>query len=467
MPIFVFYIKFKNKNMFQSLSQNFNRIFDKIKSTGSLSSSQIDSAMRDIRIALLEADVALPVVREFIAKVKEKSLGQEVIKSVSPGQMVVKIINDEIENILSPKEGESELNLQQTPPAAILIAGLQGSGKTTASAKLALQLKKQNKKVLLVSLDIYRPAAQEQLQVLGRQIEVDSLEIIKGQKPLEITKRGAREARLGGYDVVIYDSAGRLHIDEEMIGEVASVKKIANPSETLLVIDSMIGQDSVNVASKFNEALDITGMILSRIDGDSRGGVALSARFVTGKPIKFLSTGEKPEDFQSFDPKRIASRILGMGDVVSLVEKAADVIDAKEAEKTAKKLKKGKFDLDDYINQIKMIKKMGGFGSIMSMIPGMSKLTNKIGDTSKGEKALDVQQSIVCSMTLKERKKPDILNASRKKRIASGSGTSVQEVNVLIKQYTQISKMLKKTSKMDQKSLMRSGLAGALNPPKF
>jgi signal recognition particle subunit SRP54 len=444
--------------MFQTLTQNLTKIFDKIKGIGALTEEQIDSAMRDIRIALLEADVALPVVREFIAAVKEQSLGQKVLKSISPAQMVVKIINDEMVKLLAPNETEAKINLGSTPPVNILIVGLQGSGKTTASAKLALRLKKQNKKILLVSLDTYRPAAQDQLQILAKNIEVDALEIVKQQTPLEITKRALKEAKLSGYDVVIYDSAGRLHIDEEMIAEVASVKEMINPTETLLVIDSMIGQDSVTVASSFNDKLSITGVILSRIDGDSRGGAALSVRHVTGKPIKFLSTGEKPEDFEEFDAKRIASRILDMGDIVSLVEKAASVIDQEEAEKTAARIKKGKFDLNDYISQIKMIRKMGGFGGIMGMIPGLSKFSNKIGDGKDSEKMLNSQIAIVSSMTKKERRNPDLLNASRKKRIAYGSGTSVQQVNLTMKQFQQISTMMKKVSKMDSKSIMRSGV---------
>jgi signal recognition particle subunit SRP54 len=444
--------------MFQTLTQNLTKIFDKIKSTGALTESQIDASMRDIRIALLEADVALPVVREFISSVKEKAKGQEIVKSISPAQMIIKIINDEIVNLLTPDATEAKLNLSSTPPVNILIVGLQGSGKTTASAKLALKLKKQNKKVLLVSLDTYRPAAQDQLQVLANDIGVDSLEIVQGQKPLEITNRSLREAKLSGYDIVIYDSAGRLHIDEEMIDEVLSIKKMVAPTETLLVIDSMIGQDAITVASTFDEKLTITGVILSRIDGDSRGGAALSVRHVTGKPIKFLSTGEKPADFEEFDAKRIASRILDMGDIVSLVEKAASVIDQKEAEKTAARLKKGKFDLDDYISQIKTIKKLGGFGSMMSMIPGMSKFSDKIGDASANDKMLNTQVAIVLSMTQKERRNPDMLNASRRKRIAAGSGTTVQQINTLLKQFKQISTMMKKAAKMDPKSMMRSGL---------
>lgn len=444
--------------MFQTLTQNLTKIFDKIKGAGALTEAHIDSAMRDIRIALLEADVALPMVRAFISEVSEKAKGVEVVKSVSPAQMVIKIINDEMIRLLQPDENESKINLQSVPPVNLLIVGLQGSGKTTASAKLALKLKNQGKKVLLVSLDTYRPAAQDQLEILAKSIEVDSLPIIKEQLPIAITERAMTAAKLSGYDVVIYDTAGRLHIDDDMINEAIKVKSLVKPTETFLVMDAMIGQDAVNVASNFNHKLDITGVILSRIDGDSKGGAALSVRYITGKPIKFLSTGEKPDEFEEFDAKRIASRILDMGDVVSFVERAASVIDRSEAEKTAAKLKKGQFDLDDYISQIKMIKKMGGLGSMMNFLPGISKLSDKIGDLSSGEKALVSQMAIVNSMTKKERKNPDILNASRKKRVATGSGTTVQQVNILLKQFKQISTTMKKVSRMNPKTLLRSGI---------
>ncbi len=444
--------------MFQTLTQNLTKIFDKIKGAGALTEAHIDSAMRDIRIALLEADVALPVVRAFISEVSEKAKGVEVVKSVSPAQMVIKIINDEMIRLLQPDENESKINLQSVPPVNLLIVGLQGSGKTTASAKLALKLKSTGKKVLLVSLDTYRPAAQDQLEILAKSIEVDSLPIIKEQLPIAITERAITAAKLLGYDVVIYDTAGRLHIDDDMINEAIKVKSLVKPTETFLVMDAMIGQDAVNVASNFNHKLDITGVILSRIDGDSKGGAALSVRYITGKPIKFLSTGEKPDEFEEFDAKRIASRILDMGDVVSFVERAASVIDRSEAEKTAAKLKKGQFDLDDYISQIKMIKKMGGLGSMMNFLPGISKLSDKIGDLSSGEKALVSQMAIVNSMTKKERKNPDILNASRKKRVATGSGTTVQQVNILLKQFKQISTTMKKVSRMNPKTLLRSGI---------
>ncbi len=444
--------------MFQTLTANLTKIFDKIKGTGALTDAHIDSAMRDIRIALLEADVALPVVRAFILEVSEKAKGVEVVKSVAPAQMVIKIINDEMVKLLQPDEKESKINLQNVPPVNLLIVGLQGSGKTTASAKLALKLKKQGKKPLLVSLDTYRPAAQEQLEILAKSIEVDSLPIIKDQLPIAITERALAVAKLSAYDVVIYDTAGRLHIDEDMINEAINVKKIINPTETFLVMDAMIGQDAVNVASSFNQKLDITAIILSRIDGDSKGGAALSVRYITGKPIKFLSTGEKPDAFEEFDAKRIASRILDMGDVISFVEKAASIIDRDQAEKTAAKLKRGQFDLDDYISQIKMIKKMGGISSMMNFLPGMNKLSDKMGNISSGDKTLLSQVAIVNSMTLKERKNPDILNASRKKRVASGSGTTVQQVNNLLKQFKQISTTMKKLSRMDPKALVRSGI---------
>jgi signal recognition particle subunit SRP54 len=444
--------------MFQTLTDNLTKIFEKIKGTGALTESHIDSAMRDIRIALLEADVALPVVRAFISEVSIKAKGVEVVKSVSPAQMVIKIINDEMIQLLQPDENESKINLQNVAPVNLLIVGLQGSGKTTASAKLALKLKTQGKKVLLVSLDTYRPAAQDQLEILAKSIGVDSLPIIKDQLPIVITERAINAAKLSGYDVVIYDTAGRLHIDEVMINEAVKVKALINPTETFLVMDAMIGQDAINVASSFDQNLNITAIIFSRIDGDSKGGAALSVRYITGKPIKFLSTGEKPDAFEEFDAKRIVSRILGMGDVISFVEKAASIIDRDEAEKTAIKLKKGQFDLEDYISQIKMIKKMGGLGSMMSFLPKMGKLSEKIGDISSGDKVLVGQVAIVSSMTKKERKNPDLLNASRKIRIAGGSGTTVQQVNTLLKQFKHISITMKKLSKMDPKALMRSGI---------
>jgi len=444
--------------MFETLTQNLTKVFDYLKSSGTLSPAQIDTAMRDIRIALLEADVALPVAKEFIDLVKTKALGQEIIKSVAPGQMIVKIIHDELVNILSASPEETKLNTHGIPPANILMVGLQGSGKTTASAKLALKLRNQNKKVLLVSLDPYRPAAQEQLQILGSSIEVDSLEIKREESPIEITKRALIEARLSAYDVVIYDTAGRTHIDDEKMDEVSSIKSLVTPQETLLVVDSTIGQDAVNIAKSFDQKLNITGVILSRIDGDSRGGAALSLRHITGKPIKFLSAGEKLSTLEEFDATRLASRILDMGDIVSFVEKAASVIDRDEAEKTALKLQKGKFDLNDYLSQIRSIKKLGGIGGMLSMLPGISKLKDKIDETKMSEKLLSHQEAIILSMSRGERKNPDLLNASRRQRIANGSGTSVQQVNILLKQFKQINDMMKKAKGMNPKSLMRSGI---------
>lgn len=444
--------------MFQLLTQNLGRIFDRIKSGGILSEAQIDSAMRDIRIALLEADVALPVVKDFISAVKAKAIGQAIVKSVRPSQMVIKIIHDEIINILSSPTNEAELQLKSQAPVNILMVGLQGSGKTTASAKLALRLKNQNKKILLVSLDTYRPAAQQQLAKLASSVEIDCFKIIDGITPIEITERAIKEAKLLAYDIVIYDTAGRLHIDDKMIAEVLNIKDLIKPVETLLVVDSLIGQDAVVVASNFDHKLGITGVILSRIDGDARGGAALSIKHVTNKPIKFLSSGEKLSSLQAFNPQTIASRILDMGDIISFVEQAASIIDREEAEKAAKRLKQGKFDLNDYLSQIRGIKKLGGLGSMIKMLPGASKMIDQISQSRLSEKIIPQQEAIILSMTLAERKNPDLLNASRRKRIASGSGTSVQQVNVLLKQFYQISGLMKKASRMDPKSLMGRGI---------
>lgn len=443
--------------MFQTLSNKFSNIFDRLRSSGALTEEQIDLAMRDIRVALLEADVALSVVKDFIEKVKAKAIGQDIIKSVTPAQMVIKIIHDELVLLLSSPEEERALNLKAEPPVNIMMVGLQGSGKTTTTAKLALYLKNQGKKVLMVSLDIYRPAAQEQLEILGQSATINSLEIIEGQKPLDITKRAMQESKLGGYDVVIYDTAGRLHIDQEMMAELQSIKSLVKPTEILLVADALTGQDAVNIATDFNNSLDITGFILTRIDGDGRGGAALSIKAITGKPVKFLGAGEKITALEEFYPERIASRILDMGDVVSLVEKAASVFNEEAQAKTAAKLKKGRFDLNDYYSQISSIKKMGGMKDIISMIPGVSRVADKI-DVNKNEKMIARQEAIILSMTKKEKRNPDLINASRRKRIASGSGTSVQEVNKLLKQYQQVSDMVKKASRMDPKALMRSGI---------
>lgn len=444
--------------MFKTLTQNLTKIFDRLVSSGILTEAQIDAAMRDIRVAFLESDVALPVIKDFIAEVKQKALGQEVIKSVSPGQMIIKIIHEEMINLLASSESDTKLNLNSKPPVNLLMVGLQGSGKTTASGKLALRLKNQNKKPLLVSLDTYRPAAQEQLAILASSVGIDSLPIVKGEKPLDIVKRAIAEAKLSAYDVVIYDTAGRTQIDKEMMNEALAIKKIVEPTETLLVIDSMTGQDAVVTASSFNEKLEISGLILSRIDGDSKGGAALSVKYITKKPIKFLSSGEKLTDLEEFNAERLASRILDMGDIISFVEKAASIVDREEAEKTAAKLKKGKFDLNDYMQQMRSIKKMGGFGSILSMLPGSGKIMDQIDQSKLNGKIIEHQEAIILSMTPKERKNPDMINASRRKRIAAGAGTTVQKVNILLKQHKQISEMMKKASKMNPKNLLRSGI---------
>jgi signal recognition particle subunit SRP54 len=448
--------------MFESLSDNLNKVFSKLRGKGVLSEDDVNAAMREVRVALLEADVSLSVAKDFIAKVKERAIGADVVKSVSPGQMVVKIVQDNLEAMLG--SDESELNLNATPPVVIMMVGLQGSGKTTSSGKLANFLKmKRSKKVLLASLDIYRPAAQEQLEILGKQISVDSLPIIKDEKPESITKRAMQEGKLGGYDVVILDTAGRLHIDEELMSELQSVKKISSPTETILVADSLTGQDAVNIASQFNEKVGLTGIILTRIDGDGRGGAALSMRAVTGCPIKFMGVGEKISEFEPFHPNRIASRILGMGDVVSLVERAVENVDSEDAKKMEAKMRKGQFDLNDLAKQFKMMRKMGGVGGLMGMIPGLGKMKKQIDESGVDDRMIIRQEAIISSMTKQERRYPKLINASRKKRIAAGAGMTVQDVNRLLKQYIQMSGMMKKFSRMDKKTLMRGNL-GKLMP---
>lgn len=444
--------------MFQTLTQNLTNVFNKLKGHGTLTETHIDQAMGDVRVALLEADVSLEVVKSFIEAVKDKAKGADVVKSVTPGQMVVKIFNDELVRMLSSPEEEMGINLKTTPPANILMIGLQGGGKTTSSAKLALKLKNEGKKVMLVSLDTYRPAAQEQLKILADSNGIDALDIVDGQMPLDITNRALSLAKLSGYDVVIYDSAGRLHIDDKMISELKEIKKLTKPTETLFVADAMIGQDSVNVAKSFNESLEISGVILTRIDGDARGGAALSIKYIVGKPIKFLGVGEKITDLDPFKADRIASRILGMGDIVSLVEEASDVIDQEEAEKTLKKMKKGQFTMEDYLSQLRSLTKMGGITKVMGMMPGMSGMMNKIDPSKMDDKVIVYQEAIILSMTPKERNKPDLLNASRKKRVAAGSGRPVQEVNKLLKQHMKMRDMMKKMGKMNPKNLMNAGL---------
>ena len=448
--------------MFEGLSTRLGDVFDRLKRRGALSEADVAEALREVRVALLEADVALPVVKDFVASVKERAVGQDVIKSITPGQLVVKIVHDALVEMLGQAE---ELNLVAVPPAAVLMVGLQGSGKTTSSGKIALRLKTRDKKrVLLASLDVYRPAAQQQLEILAKQADVGSLPIVLGERPVAIAKRAMEVGRREGYDVVILDSAGRLHIDEALMAEVAEVKKAVNPSETLLVVDSMIGQDAVTVAKEFNEKVGVTGMVLTRIDGDARGGAALSMRAVTGRAIKFLGAGEKLDALEPFHPDRIAGRILGMGDVVSLVEKAMDTFEADEAEKMAAKMAKGRFDLDDMAAQFRQIKRMGDIKGILGMLPGIGAIKKQIEGANIDQKMVNRQEAIILSMTRQERKNPDLIKASRKRRIAAGAGVDVQDVNKLLKQYQQMADMMKKVSKMGKKGLMRHGIGGLLPP---
>ncbi len=430
--------------MFNRLTESLSNSFARLRGRGLLKEEDINEAMREIRVALLEADVALPVVKDFISRVKEKCLGEEVIKSISPAQLVVKVVHDELTAILGGAE-TNDINLNANPPVTILVAGLQGSGKTTSCGKLANYLKnKKNKKVLLASLDIYRPAAQAQLEILAKQANVQSVEIIAGQKPAEITKRAMQQARLEGFDVLILDTAGRLHIDEELMRELKEVESIAQPNETLLVADSLTGQDAVNIAAEFTAQIKLTGIVLTRMDGDARGGAALSMKQVSGCPIKFVGIGEKISEFEPFHAERVAGRILDMGDVVAMVEKAQESLDAADTEKMMERMKKGVFDLNDMYKQIGMIRKMGGVGSLAGMIPGLSSMKSKIEEANLDQKVIKRQLAIIESMTKQERKYPKVLNGSRKRRIANGSGTTVQEVNQLIKQHMQMSKMMGK-----------------------
>lgn len=448
--------------MFQTLTQKLGATFQNLRRKGALTEADIDAALRDVRMALLEADVALPVVKAFIASLKEKAVGAEIVKSISPAQMVIKLVHDHLVELLGGG-GENTLNLAATPPVVILMTGLQGSGKTTSTGKLALMLRqKQNKKILLASLDVQRPAAQEQLEILARQAEVGSLPIIPGQQPLEITRRALETARLEGYDILILDTAGRLHVDDALMAELQQVKTLANPLETLLVADSLTGQDAVNIAREFHEKIGVTGIILTRMDGDGRGGAALSMRHITGQPIKFMGLGEKLTEFEAFHPDRVASRILDMGDVVSLVERAMENIDQAEMEKAATRMQEGKFDFDDLLNQLRQMKKMGGLGGIMGMLPGVAGLKAKLEEANIDEKVLARQEALILSMTPQERANPKLLNASRKIRIAKGAGMQVQDVNRLFKQYQQMETMMKQMKKLGKKGLMRTGLKNLL-----
>ena len=446
LTFFVFKIIGFKKIMFDSLSEKIGEVFNKLKGQGTINESSLDNALREIRIALLEADVSLNVTKNFIENIREKSLGQEVLKSISPSQMVIKIVNDELIRILGSEN--YDISFKSTPPVVILMVGLQGSGKTTSTAKLAKRLIEKNKKnVLIASLDIYRPAAQKQLQTLGEDNNIDSLDIIEGEKPIEILKRAEKKAQKDSYDILILDSAGRNHIDKKMMDEVVAISNEVKITETLLVVDSMAGQDSVNTAKNFSEKLNLTGIILTRVDGDSRGGAALSMKTITQKPIKFIGVGEKINEFEEFYPDRIAGRILGMGDVVSLVEKASLEIDQKEAEKLQTKFLKGKFTLSDYSSQLDQITKMGGIQSLIKYLPGMKGLKDKLEDSIDKGKMIESQKAIISSMTKKEKSFPDIIKASRKIRISKGSGTNVQDVNKLLKQFKKMSQMMKKFGK--------------------
>ena len=453
--------------MFEGLSGRLGGIFDKLRGRGSLSEADVVEALREVRVALLEADVALPVVRDLIAKVRERAVGVEVIRSVAPGQQVVKIVNDALVEALGGVGAATGIDLNAAAPVAILMVGLQGSGKTTTSGKIALRLKNRDKKkVLLASLDVHRPAAQQQLAFLATQVGVASLPIVPGQTPLQIAARAMDLARRELFDVVVLDTAGRLAIDDVLMDEVASVKLATNPHETLLVVDAMTGQDAVNIASAFQAKVGITGIVMTRVDGDARGGAALSMRAVTGAPIKLLGAGEKLDALEDFHPDRIAGRILGMGDIVSLVERASENIDQAEAEKLAARMQKGQFTLEDYASQLRQIGKMGNLQGILSMLPGVGKLKAQLGDANLDTSILKRQSAIISAMTPKERRQPDIIKASRKKRIAAGSGVQVQDVNRLLKQFDDMSVMMKRMSKMGQKGMMRGGLAG-LMPPGF
>ncbi|MGH1419598.1 MAG: signal recognition particle protein [Hyphomicrobiaceae bacterium] len=432
--------------MFQSLSDRLSGVLDKLTKRGALSESDVNDAMREVRRALLEADVALEVVKGFVDRVKAKAVGAEVVKSVTPGQMVVKIVNDELVAVLGSTA--EPIDLHAAPPVGILMVGLQGSGKTTSTAKIAYRLtNRDKKKVLMASLDTRRPAAQEQLRVLGEQTNVETLPIIAGQTPEQIAKRALEASKLGGYDVVLFDTAGRVTVDDELMDEVVRVKAAINPHETLLVADSLTGQDAVNTATAFDGQIGITGIVLTRADGDGRGGAALSMRAVTGKPIKLIGTGERWDELEDFHPDRIAGRILGMGDVVSLVEKAAQTIDAEKATKIAQKMRKGAFDLEDLADQLKQMEKLGGMGGVLGMMPGIGKMKSQLANANLDESLFKRQQAIISSMTPKERRHPKVLDAKRKRRIAAGSGTGVPDINKLLKMHRQMADVMKKMGK--------------------
>jgi len=442
--------------MFESLQSRLGTVFDRLRGRGALSEADVDEAMGEVRTALIDADVALAVVDDFIAKVRPRAIGSDVIRSVTPGQQVVKIVHDTLVELLGTEN--AALNLG-SPPAPVLMVGLQGSGKTTTSAKLGMMLQtREKKRVLMASLDVSRPAAMEQLKILGEQANVPTLPIVAGQTPLEIARRAMASARVGGYDVLILDTAGRQHVDEALMTEVAQVRDLVKPHETLLVADSLTGQDAVNIGKAFNERLSLSGIILTRVDGDARGGAALSMRTVTGAPIKFLATGEKLDALEAFHPARVAGRILDMGDVVSLVERAAETVDKEKAEALARKMKKGEFDMNDLAEQLSQMKKLGGMQGVLSMLPGVGKVKDQLATAGLDDKMITRQEAVIQSMTKKERAKPDIINGSRRKRIAAGAGVEVQDVNKLLKMHRQMADMMKKMGKGGR----GGGLAGLM-----
>jgi len=450
--------------MFDDLTGRLGGIFDKLTRRGALKANDVEAAMREVRVALLEADVALDVVKSFITDVTQDAIGEKVLSSITPGQMVIKIVHDHLINMLGTDT--SPLNLLGNPPTAIMMIGLQGTGKTTTTAKLGSRLEKRGiKKVLMASLDVYRPAAQQQLQQLGEQTGLKTLAPVLGEQPVAIAKRAMKEAAREGLDVVILDTAGRLHLDNELMAEVAQVRDAVLPTETLLVADALAGQDAVNIAREFNERIGITGIVLTRVDGDARGGAALSMRAVTGRPIKLMGTGEKIDALETFDAERIAGSILGQGDIVGLVEKASEIIDQQEAEKLASKMLKGQFSLEDMAEQFKQLRKMGDIKGLMGMLPGAAKIKTQIANANIDDNMIARQEAIILSMTLKERQRPKLLNGSRRRRIAQGSGTAVQDVNRVLKQFKQMAQMMKKTGKMGKKGI--GGLPPGLTSGPF
>ena len=438
--------------MFENLTNKLETVFSKLKSAPSLNEEQVDAGLKEIRLALLEADVALSVTKEFIEKIRTKAIGEEILKSISPGQMIIKIVHDELVKFLGEKN--QELNLNVAPPACILLVGLQGSGKTTSAAKLAKLIeKKYSKKVFLVSLDVYRPAAQEQLKVLAEANKINHLPVISGQQPLDITKRALNAATLNGSDVIVFDTAGRTQVDLMMMNEIKQIKNLIKPTETILVADSLTGQIAANVAKEFDKTVDVSSIILTRIDGDGRGGAALSMKHITNKPIKYIGVGEKIDDLELFHPERIANRILGMGDVVSLVEKASEGIDEEKLKNAEEQLKRGLFTLDNYLSQLRQMKKMGGMEGVLSLLPGVNKIKKQMENASIDEKIITTNEAIILSMTKKEREDPKVINGSRKKRIAAGAGADVSTINKLLKQFKMMTEMMKKMSKGDGNSI--------------